>query len=320
MDFFSHLLIALLLSAFFLSDFSLEFGIYAGIMAIMADFDIFLEPLQKKRKSKMLAHKGASHSFFAAFIVSAISGAIFTLITGYSFILSWLIGFLFFSLHVIFDGLAASKIPLFYPFSKKRYRFFIDRAINPILALISGITLLFYLIIYYLSPELYYSNLYLYFLMFYSLYFTYKILSKMWVQLRLPKNHHYIPGILPFRYYIYESHNSGTTLFFSLYKKHQFSSKKYKIIESKIEIDTEDMDFYAEAIKLSQDYMFFSKWESVIPIITKDKNSINVLLFLAESFANGAAYCLEVIFDLISKVPVYTADGFGRILPNLRLA
>jgi hypothetical protein len=138
----------------------------------------------------------------------------------------------------------------------------------------------------------------------------------VWVQLRLPKNHHYIPGILPFRYYIYESHNSGTTLFFSLYKKHQFSSKKYKIIESKIEIGTEDMGFYAEAIKLSQDYMFFSKWESIIPIITKDKNNINIVLFLAESFANGAAYCLEVIFDLISKVPVYTADGFGRILPK----
>ncbi|MFX1442830.1 MAG: metal-dependent hydrolase, partial [Promethearchaeota archaeon] len=135
-----------------MSSFSNEFVIFAGLMAVLADFDVFLHSFKIVRKSKLLAHKGISHSYFAALIISAPAAGIFSLITGNSFLLAWMIGFIFYSLHVTLDALAASKIPLFYPISQKRFRFFIDRAINPILAIISGIILLFYLIIYFVSP------------------------------------------------------------------------------------------------------------------------------------------------------------------------
>ncbi len=313
MDFFSHFLIGILISIYTIYTLGTVVAIYAGIMAIFPDFDVFLEFFRSTRKSKLLSHKGISHSYFSAFIVSAISGIIFSLMTGLSFFIVWLIGFLFYSLHVTLDGLAASKIPLFYPLSKKRYRFFIDRAINPILALISGIIMIFYLIVYYTSPEIYYSNLTYYILVFYLTYLTYRFICKIWIQARLPKNQHYVPGIIPFMYYIYENHNSETKLYFKLSKKYLFSSKTTKIIETEIDQGSEDMDFYKRAMSISENYLFFSKWEAVVPIIWNEDYWITVLLFLAEAYASGSAYSLEVVFDRKSKKVIHKSDGFGYI-------
>jgi hypothetical protein len=227
-----------------------------------------------------------------------------------------MIGFIFYSLHVILDASAASKIPLFYPISKKRFRFFIDRAINPILAMISGIVLLFYLIIYFASPEIFYSDLIYYISFFYFGYLAYKIFTKIWVQLRLPKNQKYIPGILPFVYNIYENHNSEARLTFTLSKKYQFLPKTMKLIETEILIGSAEMEYYDKAKILSKNYMFFSKWEAIIPKIRENNRFVVVLLFLAESYANGRAYTLEVVFDRNSKELVHIADGFGRYLTD----
>ncbi len=151
MDYFTHNLIGFLLSFFTLKSLGLPFIIFGGIMAILPDLDVFLEPIKIFRNSKLLSHKGISHSFFGAFIISAITGGIFSIITGELYIISWIIGFSFYSLHVILDFLVASKIPLLFPFSKRRFRFFIDRAINPFLAIISGVLSIFSLISYLIS-------------------------------------------------------------------------------------------------------------------------------------------------------------------------
>ena len=314
MDIFSHFLIGILICTFAFNSLGVEFLIYVSIMAVLPDFDIFLEFFRSTHKSKLLSHKGISHSYFAALIISAISGLIFSLITGEIFILAWIVGFLFYSLHVTLDALAASKIPLFYPFSKKRFRFFIDRAINLFLAIISSEILIFYLIAYFLSSELFYSNIVYYFMAFYLIYFGYKITTKIWVQLRLPKNQMMIPGILPFVYFIYENHNSETKISFKLTKKFQFLSKTIKIIETNIESDSDEMEFFMKAKSLAKKYLFFSKWEAVIPIIWKNEKEIIVLLFLAESFASGSAYSLEISFDRKSKEVIYESDGFGYVI------
>ena len=314
MDIFSHFLIAILLSVYFMSSFSRELVIFAGLMAILADFDVFLHLFKVVRKTKLLTHKGISHSYFSALIVSLPAAGIFSLITGDSFLIAWMIGFIFYSLHVTLDALAASKIPLFYPITKKRFRFFIDRAINPILAMISGIILLFYLIVYFVSPEIFYSDLVYYISIFYFSYLAYKIITKIWVQLRLSKNEKYIPGILPFVYYIYRSQNSEAKLSFSLFKKYQFLSKSMKLIETEIESGSKEMEYFDKAKILSENYMFFSKWEAIIPKILEDNKFIVVLLFLAESYANGRAYTLKVVFNKITKELVNIADGFGRNL------
>jgi membrane-bound metal-dependent hydrolase YbcI (DUF457 family) len=314
MDIFSHFLIAILVSVYIMNSFSEEFIIFAGLMAVLADFDIFLHFFKFVRRSKLLAHKGISHSYFTALIISAAAAGIFSLITGNSFLLAWMVGFIFYSLHVTLDAFAASKIPLFYPLSKKRFRFFIDRAINPILAMISGIVLLFYLIIYFLSPEIFYSDLIYYISMFYFGYLAYKIFTKVWVQLRLAKNQKFIPGIFPFVYFIYENHNSEAKTSFTLSKKYQFLPKYLKLIETEIENGSKQMEYFIKAKNLSKNYMFFSKWEAIIPKILENNKYVVVFLFLAESYANGRAYTLEVVFDNNSEELVYISDGFGRDL------
>ncbi len=311
MDFFSHFLIGILISIFTLNKLSFSVVLYAGVMSVLADFDIILEPLQLIKKSNLLAHKGISHSFSYAAIITAITGSIFSIITGEQFFLAWLIGFLFYSLHNILDFLTASKIPILYPFSKKRYRFFIDRAINIFLATISVSIILFYFIIFFLWPELYFSPLVYYFLGFYVVYFTYRLLTKIWVQFRLPKNMYYIPGIIPFTYLVYENKKSEEIISFKLIKKFQFRSKNSKLIESEIKLFSNEMKLFEKAVLLSKKYPFFSKWEFITPIIEKDEKNIIVILFLAESFMSNHMYSLKIVFDLVKNKIVNEVEGFN---------
>ena len=317
MDFFSHFLIGILVSIFTLNKLSFSIVLYAGVMSVLADFDVILEPLQLIKKSNLFAHKGISHSFFSAAIVTAITGSIFSIITGEQFFLAWLIGFLFYSIHNILDFLTASKIPILYPISKKRYRFFIDRAINIFLATISGSIILFYFIIFFLWPELYFSNLVNYFLGFYVVYFTYRILTKIWVQFRLPKNMQYIPGIFPFTYLVYENKKSEENISFKLIKKFQFRSKNSKLIESEIKMFSNEMKLFEKTVLVSKKYSFFSKWEFIIPVIKKDEKNVIVILFLSESFTSGRVYSLKVVFDLAKNKLVNEVESFNyRIKSN----
>jgi len=316
MDFFSHFLIGIIISIFTLNEFSFSIVLYAAVMSVLADFDIILEPLQLIKKSNLLAHKGISHSFFYAAIVTSLTGSIFSIITGEQFFLAWLIGFLFYSLHNILDFLTASKIPILYPLSKKRYRFFIDRAINIFLATISGSIILFYFIIFFLWPELFFSHLVNYILGFYVVYFTYRILTKIWVQFRLPKNMYFIPGILPFTYLVYENKKSEENVSFKLIKKCQFRSKNSNLIESEINLFSNEMKLFERAILSSKKYPFFSKWEFIIPIINNDEKNIIVILFLAESFTSGHVYSLKIVFDLVQNKQVSEAESFNYRLKS----
>ncbi|MFX1445047.1 MAG: hypothetical protein ACFFHV_16665, partial [Promethearchaeota archaeon] len=105
-------------------------------------------------------------------------------------------------------------------------------------------------------------------------------------------------------------------LTFTLFKKYQFLPKTMKLIETEIVFGSEEMEYFNKAKILSQNYMFFSKWEAVIPKILEKNQFVVVLLFLAESYANGRAYTLEVVFDKNSKEVVHIADGFGRDLTD----
>jgi len=311
MDFFSHFLIGIIISIFTLNELSFSIVLYAGVMSVLADFDIILEPIQLIKKSNLLAHKGISHSFFFAAIITAITGSVFSIITGEQFFLAWLIGFLFYSMHIILDFLTASKIPILFPLSKKKYRFFIDRAINIFLATISGSIILFYFIVFFLWPELYFSNLINYFLGFYVVYFTYRILTKIWVQFKLPKYMYYIPGILPFTYLVYENKKSEEILSFKLIKKFQFRSKNSILIESEIKQLSNEMKLFEKAVLLSKKYSFFSKWEFIIPVIKKDEKNIIVILFLTESFMSGHMYSLKIVFDFVKNKLVNEVEGFN---------
>jgi membrane-bound metal-dependent hydrolase YbcI (DUF457 family) len=280
-------------------------------MAIIADFDIFLAPLRLIKKSNFLSHKGLSHSYFTALIFSFFTAIIFTIITNEQFTIVWLVGFLFYSLHISLDLVTASKIPIFYPLSKKRYRFFIDRAINLLLALISGLVIVFYSLIYFLLPQLFFSYLFQYFFGFYLIYFSYRLISKIWIQAKLPSNAFYIPGLFPFIYFVYEIISLESSHLFRLKKKIQFSKKNSVIIESKLSNASEDIRFYDKAMDIAKDYVFFTKWEAKIPIIEKTDDLFIIVLILTESYFRGSAYGLKVIFNRRSDTIEHISDGFN---------
>ncbi|MEJ2252737.1 MAG: metal-dependent hydrolase, partial [Candidatus Lokiarchaeota archaeon] len=89
---------------------------YAIFMGALPDLDVFLNPLNKIYKSEAFSHKGGSHSFTAALLVSFLFGFSISIIFKLSLILYWIIGLLFYSLHIILDTLASSRVPIFYPF------------------------------------------------------------------------------------------------------------------------------------------------------------------------------------------------------------
>jgi membrane-bound metal-dependent hydrolase YbcI (DUF457 family) len=311
MDIFTHFIIGILACIYGLKSLPISFVIYGSIMAVITDFDIFLAPLRLIKKSKFLSHKGLSHSYFTALLFSFFTAILFTFITNENFLIAWIIGFLFYSLHVTLDLITASKIPIFYPFSKKRYRFFIDRAINLLLALISGLIVLSYFLMFFYLPELFFSNLYHYIFGFYLAYFSYRFISKIWVQFKLPKNSLYIPGILPFVYFIYENSSLENSNLYKFTKKIQFSNKNSLILQSELSKGSEDIKFFEKALKISKDYVFFTKWEAVIPLIEKNEDYYSILLLLTESYFSGSTYTLKVVFNRKTDTIKSISDGFN---------
>lgn len=315
MDFLSHFFIGFLLSALTLQTLGLEFFLFGAIMSMFPDFDVFLHPISKRKKYYYLSHRGGSHSYVMSLIVSTITSTIFSLITNNSFILAFFIGCLFYSVHVTFDLLTTSRIPIFYPLSKREYRFCADRAVNLVLMIVSGIMIIYYLILLYLLPRLYYNeNLWTYLMCIYVFYFSYKIITKTWVQARLPKNCQYIPGIFPFVYTIYQKVSSENDITFKLTKKFQFRSKKINIFEAKIQNNTKEMQLYESAKTVFKNYRFFSKWSAIIPIFKEIGDNIILILFLAESYAKGTAYSLKIVFNKKTDTIDYISDGFNMVL------
>ena len=107
------------------------------VMAIFPDIDIFIEPFIKKRNLYFLSHKAASHSYIIGIVITGIISALISYFRGVQFAEIWIAGFIGFSIHVSLDFFGASKVPIFYPFSKMEFRIIADRAINPLLALFS---------------------------------------------------------------------------------------------------------------------------------------------------------------------------------------
>ena len=282
------------------------------VMAIFPDIDIFIEPFIKKRNLYFLSHKAASHSYIIGIVITGIISALISYFRGVQFAEIWIAGFIGFSIHVSLDFFGASKVPIFYPFSKMEFRIIADRAINPLLALFSGFNLLTLLVYYYISPYYhifmaltsFYSNIYL-------IYFGIRLILRLIVQLRLPKGSQYIPNFIPFFYLIYEKYSSDKSNTFKLSKKFAFSFKKREILNQSFLKDTEEITYLEQAKKISQEYRFFHKWNSIIPFIRENKDKVNVILILAESYSNMRSYFLSVIFNKETRNVLSKEDGFG---------
>ncbi|UCC18912.1 MAG: metal-dependent hydrolase [Promethearchaeota archaeon] len=322
MDIFTHMFMGVLVGIFTLTILSPEAIIFMWAMTFLLDFDVFLEPLQKIRKMYFFSHKAGSHSYIIGLIFTGIVGFIISAIRQVSFFEVWLAGFIGYSIHVSLDFFAASKIPIFYPISKKEFRFMADRAVNPLLAVFSGINLLILITCFYTKP---YYQLFLDLALFYSIiyltYFGVRALLRIVIQLRLPKNHKYIPGFLPFFYLIYEKNISKDIITFKLVKRSLFSVSKKELINKNIIKASNEWDLYKTALKISQEYRFFHKWSLIIPFFYEKEETVIIILILAESFSesvqhkslkrNTSSYYLSVIIDKKSNNIISKRDGFS---------
>jgi len=291
-------------------------------MTFLPDFDVFLEPLQKIRKMYFFSHKAGSHSYIIGLFFTGIVSITISAFRNVSFLQIWLAGFIGYSIHVSLDFFAASKIPIFYPISKKEYRLIADRAVNPLLAAFSGINLMVLIACYYAFP--YYHvllDLAFFYLYIYLIYFGIRAFLRIIIQLRLPKNQKYIPGFFPFFYLIYEKEISNNSITFKLKKSSAFSSNNKELINQNILNDSKEIVFFDLIKNISKEYRFFHKWSLIIPFIHEKEDSINVVLILAESFSqsiqhksfkrNISSYYLSVVFNKNTKQIISKIDGFG---------
>ena len=297
---------------FTLTTFSPVAIILLWIMTFLPDFDVFLEPLQKIRKMYFFSHKAGSHSYIVGIFFTGIVGFVVSLLSNVSFSEVWFAGFIGYSIHVSLDFFAASKIPIFYPISKKEFRFIADRAVNPLLATFSGINLLVLVIYYYTKPYYHiFMDLAFFYFYAYLTYFGIRALLRVIIQVSLSKNQQYLPGFLPFIYYEYEKSITREDITFKLTKRSAFSLKSKEIFNHSILKNSHSMSYYEMAENLSRKYRFFHKWNSIIPFMREKDNSIHVVLILAESYSHKSSYFLSVVFDKDSKQIKSKEDGFG---------
>lgn len=312
MDIFTHILMGTLPCFLLLGKVSPEAIILLWIMAILPDADIFIEPFSKKRNLYFLSHKAASHSYIIGIIITGIISMGVSLLRGVLFFEIWIAGAIGFSIHVSLDFFGASKVPIFYPLSKREFRLIADRAINPLLALFSGINLLTILGYYFISPYYHvFMALTSFYMIIYFIYFGIRIILRIIVQLLLPKGSHYIPGFIPFLYLIYTKNSLEESINYMLNKKFAFSLNKKTLLNQSFLKVTDQMGYIEQAIKVSREYRFFHKWNSIIPFIRENEKRVNVVLVLAESYSRMRSYFLSVVIDKNTKQILTKEDGFG---------
>lgn len=312
MDLFTHMFMGILACMVLLAKIAPEAIILIWVMSFFPDFDVFLEPLQKIRKMYFLSHKAASHSYIIGLIFTGIISAIVSTMRNLPFFEIWFGGFLGYSIHVSLDFFVASKIPIFYPISKKEFRLFADRAINPFLAIFSIFNILYLISFFYMGANYYdFMVLTSIYIIIYSLYFGVHAFLKIFVQLRSPKGYQYIPGFFLFTYLVLENRTSESGKTFKLIKHSIFSSKKKELINNSIKNDSLEMTFYTKAKEISRDYRFFHKWNSIIPFFQENGDLINVILILAESYSRMSSYFLSIVFNKKTNQVISKIDGFG---------
>ncbi len=312
MDIFTHIIIGILAYFPLILTLSSEAVLFLAAMAIFPDIDLFFEPISRKYKLYYLSHRAGTHSYIFGLFFTGILSLIISILRNGLFLEIWIAGFIGYSIHVSLDLFTASKIPIFYPISKKEFRLTADRAVNPLLFLFSSINFLILFSFFHTNPNYYFfrtlTSIYSY---IYLGYFGVRVILRILVQVRLQKHQHYVPGILPLFYFVYEKIINEEGITFKLKKKFVFSSKRKEILNHKIIKESENMLYYELAEKVSQEYRFFHKWNSIIPFFQESENSIHFVLILAESYSNKSSYFLSIIFDKDTKQIKFKKEGFG---------
>ncbi|MFX1280471.1 MAG: metal-dependent hydrolase [Promethearchaeota archaeon] len=312
MDFFTHLVFGALMYTFFLKDITFEYILYAMFFAILPDLDIFISPLRRKFKSNYLEHRSASHSYIIGIILSTIIGLFYSILTKQSFPIIWIIGIIFYGIHVSLDLLNTTKIPCFYPISRREYCFSVEKAGSSFTFLTSWIFIASFLIVYNFFPDnallLLAINTYTYFLL---VYYTFRILTRIWVSSHLTENQKYFPGVLPFFFFIFEKKIENNTLSLQIEKRSHLWKTKI-IYQNSEKLTLEEMMFLKKGLEKCMENYYYAKW-TVLPKIYRFNGQITLKLFFLEPMVRSKAHYIQFDFNKELKEVVGYKHSFGKI-------
>ena len=312
MDIFTHSVFGALLYILFLKGVTFEYIAIAIFFSFLPDLDIFLFPLKRIFKSNYLEHRGGSHSYIVGITISAIFSVFFSVFSNKSFFMAWIIGSIFYGLHVSMDLLTTTKIPYLYPLSKKEYSFYIEKAGSSFTFLNSLIFLIIILLMYQNSAELLLFvgviNFYTY---FYIFYYLYRIISKIWINRHLKENQKYFPGVLPFYFTIFEYDITRDGISLCIEKKSHFLKSKV-IYKNQAVLDSEEMTLFKKGIALCNEYYYYAKW-TVLPIFFRNDGVFSIRFFFLETMVHGRTNYIQFDFDTDTQQVVDFNRGYGRI-------
>jgi len=314
MDFFTHSIFGALMYILFLKEVTFEYIFLAIFFSFLPDLDIFIMPLKRIFKSNYFEHRGGSHSFVIGIIMSAIIGVIYSILTQKLFFMAFIIGTVFYGLHISLDLLTTTKIPCFYPLSKKEYSFYVEKAGSSFTFLTSWIFLIINLLIFHISPEFFLFVIVINFYTYFTLiYYSYRILTKVWINLHLKDNQKYFPGVLPFYFIIFESEIADDGISLRLEKKSHFSKSKL-LYKNRTILNSDEMVLFKKGLKMCKDNYYFAKW-TVLPIFFRNADVFSIRFFFLEPMVHARGMYIQYDFSL----PTHQVIGFNRGSGRLKL-
>jgi len=312
MDFFTHLVFGALTYLLFLREVTFDYFFLAIFFSILPDLDIFLAPLKRVIKSRYLEHRGGSHSYVIGIIISFIVSIISLPLTQQFFFIAWIIGSLFYGLHVSMDLLTTTNIPYLYPLSKKEHCFYVEKAgsmftfVNSIIFIIlPGILFRFFSGMLFIQI---YINFYTY---FFIIYYFYRIMSKIFVSRTLNNNQKYFPGVLPFYFRLYNHEIIGNEITSSIEKKSHFS-KKIDIIKIEATLSAQEKNLLVKAEERNNNHYYFAKWTS-LPIFIRKEGTFSIRFFFLETMMHRRNMYIQYDFDTATQKFIGANQGSGRI-------
>ncbi len=313
MDFFTHSVFGALLYILFLKDVTFEYFFIAIFFSFLPDLDIFLFPLKRIFKSNYLDHRGGSHSYIVGIIISVILSIFFSIFRNKSFFMSWIIGSMFYGLHVSMDLLTTTRIPYLYPLSKKESSFYVEKAGSSFTFLNSLLFLIILLIMYYNSADLFlFLNVINFYTYFFLIYYLYRILTKVWINRHIADNQKYFPGVLPFYFTVFEQDITPEALSLCIEKKSHFSTSKV-IYKNQSELGLEEMKLFKKATEMCNEHYYYAKW-TVLPIFLRNNDIFSVRFFFLETMVHGRTHYIQYNFDMLTQHYIDSNQGYGHII------
>ncbi|QEE16869.1 metal-dependent hydrolase [Promethearchaeum syntrophicum] len=311
MDLFTHLLIGAVIYFSVFGKIMTEFLFIALLFAVLPDFDIILAPLRRWIKSDYMEHRGGSHSYLIGMLVSSLVNVIYAPITGKNFILGWLIGSIFYALHISLDLLTTTKIPVFYPISKKELSFYSEKA-GSLFTMIVSIGFFAILIPIYRAGNFQLFRYVSYGItLFFVVYYLYRILLKLKISKKLNFKQKYLPGFLPIYYLIYEYNITDNQIMVKL-NKNSLLTKAQPIVEFETAFSGNELNLYQKALQMCNEDYYRNKWTK-FPIISRENHHFSIKFFFLETMMNGKTMSLLYNYDINNELYEKSIQSYGKI-------